>query len=352
MSTPRDPFTLPGDEPPVGEKLQKFLSAAGVASRRHAEVMIKQGRVTVNGQVATLGMRVVEGDEVRVGGVEVGPQAPRLFLLNKPTGVVTTMDDPQGRPTVAGLVPDDVRVYPVGRLDVDTSGLLLLTNDGELAHRLMHPSFGVDKTYRVLVKGGVSAATARRLAEGVELEDGMTSPATARVVDAGARQSVLELTIHEGRNRQVRRMCDAVGHPVIELARIGYGPLKLTGVKPGEHRPLTDQEIRRLRKAAGLAPARTGEREGSRAQRRAAERAERAEQGQADTPGRSEQEVVDREGDRDAGDGGNADQQGDPKRRRRPSAAGGRGGNVGRQRGGRDARGGRGGGGAGHRRGS
>lgn len=269
MSSPRDPFLLPGDKAPVGEKLQKFISGAGVTSRRHAEVMIKQGRVTVNGKLATLGMRVVPGDTVRVGGVEVGPQAPRFFMLNKPTGIVTTLDDPQGRPTVAKLVPDDVRVYPVGRLDIDTSGLLLLTNDGELAHRLMHPSFGVTKTYRVLVEGGVSAATARKLAEGVELEDGMTAPAQAKVVDAGAKHSVLELTIHEGRNRQVRRMCDAVGHPVIELARTAYGPLVLAGLAPGTSRPLADQEIRRLRKAAGLAPARTKE-PGSRAERRAA----------------------------------------------------------------------------------
>jgi 23S rRNA pseudouridine2605 synthase len=298
----RDPFVLPGDEPPVGEKLQKFLSTSGVASRRHAEVMIRQGRVTVNGEVATLGMRVVEGDEVRVGGVEVGPQAPRFFLLNKPTGVVTTLDDPQGRPTVATLVPDDVRVYPVGRLDVDTSGLLLLTNDGELAHRLMHPSFGIEKSYRVLVAGGIAAATVRRLAEGIELEDGPTAPATARIIDAGARRSVIELTIHEGRNRQVRRMCDAVGHPVIELVRTGYGPLTLSGVAPGEHRKLTDQEIRRLRKVTGLAPARSGEREGSRAERRAAARAA------------SEQEALDREGKADAGARGDADQGQQPKR--------------------------------------
>jgi 23S rRNA pseudouridine2605 synthase len=313
----RDPFLLPGDEPPVGEKLQKFLSAAGVASRRHAEVMIRQGRVTVNGTVATLGMRVVEGDVVRVGGVEVGPQAPRLFVLNKPTGVVTTLDDPQGRPTVAELVPDDVRVYPVGRLDVDTSGLLLLTNDGELAHRLMHPSFGVEKTYRVLVEGGVSASTARRLAEGVELDDGITSPATARVIDAGARRSVLELTIHEGRNRQVRRMCAAVGHPVVELARTAYGPLVLGGLAPGAHRPLTAQEVRRLRKVAGLAPARDEERAGSRRERRAAMRAA------------SEQEAVDRQGEPDAGGGGDADQQRKSQRGRRP-ARGGRGGSKGR----------------------
>ncbi len=340
MSSPRDPFLLPGDEPPVGEKLQKFLSAAGVASRRHAEVLIKQGRVTVNGTVATLGMRVVESDVVRVGGVHVGPQAPRFFMLNKPTGIVTTLDDPQGRPTVATLVPDDVRVYPVGRLDVDTSGLLLLTNDGELAHRLMHPSFGVTKTYRVLVEGGVSAATAKQLAAGVELDDGMTSPAEAKVVDRGAKRSVLELTIHEGRNRQVRRMCDAVGHPVIELARTAYGPLVLAGLAPGSARPLTDQEIRRLRKAAGLAPARA-EGAGSRAERRAAKFGPPRPSSSAAADAASEQETVEREGDADARRGGKPDEQQQPKQRRdrTPRAGGASPGAAGRGQGGRGNRG-------------
>jgi len=348
MSSPRDPFLLPGDKPPVGDKLQKFLSAAGVTSRRHAEVLIKQGRVTVNGTVATLGMRVEASDVVRVGGVQVGPQAPRFFMLNKPTGVVTTLDDPQGRPTVATLVPDDVRVYPVGRLDVDTSGLLLLTNDGEIAHRLMHPSYGVTKTYRVLVQGGVSAATARRLAEGVELEDGMTAPAQARVVDAGSQQSVIELAIHEGRNRQVRRMCDEVGHPVIELTRIAYGPLALAGLAPGDSRPLLDQEIRRLRKATGLAPARV-EKPGSRAERRAAKFGPPRPDGDATG---SEQEVVDGNRDADAGHGGNADQQQHPAQRGPRRAGGGAsggakgsGGGVRKQHGGGNA--GRGGGGRG-----
>lgn len=314
MATPRDPFLLPGDKPPVGEKLQKFLSTAGVASRRHAEVLISQGRVTVNGTVATLGMRVVESDTVRVGGVEVGPQAPRFFMLNKPPGVVTTLDDPQGRRTVAEFVPDDVRVYPVGRLDVDTSGLLLLTNDGELAHRLMHPSFGVTKTYRVLVEGGVSAQTARRLAQGIELEDGMTAPAKARVIDAGAKQSVIELTIHEGRNRQVRRMCDAIGHPVIELARTAYGPLVLANLAPGRARPLTDPEIRRLRKVAGLAPPRTSDRVQTRAERRAAEQAAKAASaGTGADAGGSEQDAVERDGDADAGAGRKADPGKQPK---------------------------------------
>jgi 23S rRNA pseudouridine2605 synthase len=346
MSTPRDPFLLPGDEPPVGEKLQKFLSAAGVASRRHAEVLISQGRVTVNGKVATLGMRVVESDTVRVGGVEVGPQAPRFFMLNKPTGVVTTLDDPQGRRTVAEFVPDDVRVYPVGRLDYDTSGLLLLTNDGEIANRLMHPSYGVTKTYRVLVEGGVSDKSARQLAEGIELDDGMTAPAQARVVDAGAKQSVLELTIHEGRNRQVRRMCEAIGHPVIELARTAYGPLTLANLKPGTARPLTDQEIRRLRKATGLAPARTSDRVQTRAERRAALQ-----------PGASEQEVVERDGDADAGAGGKAEPGKHAKQPGERAARGGgrpggrSSGGSGSKHRGRDGRGGGSGGRGGSRRG-
>jgi pseudouridine synthase len=240
------------DEPPEGERLQKFLAAAGVASRRHCEVLIRQGRVTVNGEVAQLGMRVVEDDVVRVNGVEVGPQAPRYVLLNKPLATVTTSDDPEGRPTVVGLVPTEVRLYPVGRLDVDTSGLLLLTNDGELAHRLMHPSFGVDKTYSCLCEGAVADATVRRLAAGVELEDGPTAPARCRVVQRGSDQSIVELTIHEGRNRQVRRMLASVGHPVVGLVRTNYGPLALGDLPVGAHRDLTQQEVRRLLKAAGM----------------------------------------------------------------------------------------------------
>lgn len=245
---------LPGESAP--ERLQKFLAASGVASRRHSEVLIRQRRVTVNGVVATLGQCVVPGDDVRVNGVRVGPEAPRYVMLNKPTGVVTTASDPQGRQTVVDLIDSDVRLYPVGRLDIATSGLLLLTNDGDLAHRLMHPSFGVDKTYSVLARGRVEPAVARRLSEGVELEDGMTAPAKARVVQAGADRSIVELVIHEGRNRQVRRMFDAVDHPVLELARIEYGTLKLGDLRPGASRDLTPAEVRRISKAAGLAPAR------------------------------------------------------------------------------------------------
>jgi pseudouridine synthase len=243
---------LGGDAPPEGERLQKFLAAAGVASRRHAEVLIRQGRVTVNGDVAQLGMRVEPSDVVRVNGIEVGPQAPRYVMLNKPPKTVTTSDDPQGRPTVVDLVPSDVRLYAVGRLDADTTGLLLLTNDGELAHRLMHPSFGVDKTYRCLCEGSVSDATARKLSAGVELEDGPTAPAKCRVIQRDGEQSIVDLTIHEGRNRQVRRMLAHVGHPVVALGRTHYGPLSLGDLSMGAHRDLSQQEIRRLLKVAGM----------------------------------------------------------------------------------------------------
>ncbi len=268
MST-EPPMDAPGpspfdsDDAALGDRLQKFLAAAGVASRRRAEVMIRQRRVTVNGVVAELGQRVSPDDDVRVNGVRVGPQAPRYVMLNKPTGVVTTASDPEGRPTVVELVPSEVRLYPVGRLDFDTSGLLLLTNDGDLAHRLMHPSFGVTKRYQAMVSGQVSPATVRALSEGIDLEDGPTAPAAAKLVQASAQRSLVELTIHEGRNRQVRRMFDAVGHPVLQLARTAYGPLTLGALASGASRDLDAAEIRRLQKAAGLAPARHRDRDTS-----------------------------------------------------------------------------------------
>lgn len=258
-----DEWSFDGPDTASGDRLQKFLAAAGVASRRHAEVLIRQRRVTVNGVVAELGQRVQPDDDVRVNGVRVGPQAPRYVMLNKPTGVVTTAHDPQGRPTVVELVPSDVRLYPVGRLDVDTSGLLLLTNDGDLAHRLMHPSFGVTKRYQAMVSGQVSPTTARSLADGIELDDGPTAPASAKIVQASAQRSLVELTIHEGRNRQVRRMFDAVGHPVMQLARTAYGPLTLGTLASGASRDLDAAEIRRLQKAAGMAPARHRDRSDS-----------------------------------------------------------------------------------------
>ena len=233
---------------PEGERLQKVLAAAGLGSRRACEVLIEEERVTVNGEVAVLGRRVdPERDRIEVDGLRV-PVRPGLvtYLLNKPRGVVTTASDPQGRPTVVELVPSEPRVFPVGRLDTDTEGLLLLTNDGDLAHRLTHPSFGVEKEYLAQVEGNPSPAALRRLREGVDLEDGRTAPARATLVAPG----VIGLVIHEGRNRQVRRMCETVGHPVRRLVRTRIGPLAERRLKPGEWRTLDVEEVRGLEAAA------------------------------------------------------------------------------------------------------
>ena len=233
---------------PQGERLQKVLARVGLGSRRVSENLIAAGRVTVNGEVADLGRRVDPAtDVVAVDGVVVGV-APglRYLLLNKPVGVVSTASDPQGRPTVVGMVPDDPRVFPVGRLDTDTEGLLLLTNDGDLAHRLTHPSHGVDKEYLVWVEGRPTRGTLRRLREGVELEDGPTAPARASLV----APDLVRLTIHEGRNRQVRRMCAAVGHPVRRLVRTRIGPLADRRLGSGEWRELTVAEVRSLEQVA------------------------------------------------------------------------------------------------------
>jgi len=202
----------------------------------------------VNGAVAELGRRVdTEVDAVEVDGVPVGVRPGLVhYLLNKPAGVVTTADDPQGRPTVIDLVPAEPRVFPVGRLDLDTEGLLLLTNDGELAHRLTHPSFGVDKEYLAQVEGRPGRAALRRLREGVELDDGPTAPAKVGVVAPG----LLRIVIHEGRNRQVRRMCEAVGHPVQRLVRSRIGPIADRRLRPGAWRALTLDEVRALERAA------------------------------------------------------------------------------------------------------
>ena len=236
------------EELPTGERLQKVLARAGFGSRRAAEELIADGRVTVNGAVAVLGQRVdPESDRVAVDGIGVGIRSGLVYyLLNKPTGVVTTASDPQGRPTVVDLVPVEPRVFPVGRLDADSEGLLLLTNDGELTHRLTHPSFGVEKEYLVEVEGEPSPGVVRRLREGVELEDGVTAP--AQVAPVGDR--ALRVVIHEGRNRQVRRMCAAVGHPVRRLVRTRIGPLAERTLRPGEWRPLTLAEVRSLEQAA------------------------------------------------------------------------------------------------------
>jgi 23S rRNA pseudouridine2605 synthase len=237
-----------GEAATNGERLQKVLARAGFGSRRTCETLIAAGRVTVNGERAELGRRVdVEHDHLEVDGVPVSIQPGLVYyVLNKPTGVVTTADDPQGRPTVVELVPNDPRVFPVGRLDVDTEGLLLLTNDGELTHRLTHPSFGVEKEYVAHVEGRPSRNAIRRLREGVELEDGVTAPARASSV----APDVLRITIHEGRNRQVRRMCDAIGHPVRRLVRTRIGPLTDRRLRPGSWRELTTDEVRALERAA------------------------------------------------------------------------------------------------------
>jgi 23S rRNA pseudouridine2605 synthase len=239
----------PEDEPGSdGERLQKVLARAGFGSRRVCEDLIDDGRVTVNGRTAVLGTRVrTESDEVAVDRVPIGV-APGLvhYLLNKPAGVVTTAEDTHGRPTVLELVPAEPRVHPVGRLDLDTEGLLLLTNDGTLTHRLTHPSFGVDKEYLAEVEGRPSRGALRALREGVSLEDGPTAPAAATLV----AENVIRLTIHEGRNRQIRRMCEAVGHPVVRLVRTRIGPLRDQKLRPGEWRPLTTDEVRELERAA------------------------------------------------------------------------------------------------------
>jgi 23S rRNA pseudouridine2605 synthase len=231
-----------------GERLQKVLARAGLGSRRVCEDLIAAGRVTVDGVVADLGRRVDAATAlVEVDGVAIGV-APGLvyYLLNKPAGVVTTADDPQGRPTVVALVPDEPRVFPVGRLDLETEGLLLLTNDGELTHRLTHPSFGVDKEYLAHVEGRLTRAALRVLREGVELDDGITAPAQVTQVSPG----LLRLVIHEGRNRQVRRMCETVGYPVQRLVRTRIGPLTDRKLKPGRWRELTTNEVRALERAA------------------------------------------------------------------------------------------------------
>ena len=230
-----------------GERLQKVLARVGIGSRRVCEDLIAEGRVLVDGEMAVLGRRVdPETALIEVDGAPVGVRPDLVhYVLNKPAGVVTTADDPQGRPTVVGLVPNEPRVFPVGRLDVDTEGLLLLTNDGELAHRLTHPSYGVEKEYVAEVEGLPTRAVLRRLREGVELDDGPTAPARATLVDP----SVVRLTIHEGRNRQVRRMCEAVGHPVVRLVRTRIGPLADRSLAPGAWRELTGAEVRSLQRA-------------------------------------------------------------------------------------------------------
>jgi 23S rRNA pseudouridine2605 synthase len=229
-------------------RLARFLAHAGVASRRGAERLIAEGRVSVGGQVVTDPARDVdESSGVALDGKPLAPEPREVFALNKPRGVVSTARDTHGRRTVVELVPSRRRLYPVGRLDADTSGLILLTNDGELANQLTHPRYEVDKTYRARVEPApVAEAALRQLREGVELEDGRTSPAKVRQVEPG----LLEIVLREGRKRQVRRMCEAVGHRVLELERTAFGPLGLEKLPEGEFRPLSPAEVERLRKAA------------------------------------------------------------------------------------------------------
>ena len=224
-------------------RLNAYLARAGVSSRRRAEELIKAGRVRVNGEPGQLNTFVSRDDRVEVDGAEIRPQRLAYVLLNKPTGTVTTASDPQGRPTVVDLVDVPERVVPVGRLDADTTGALLLTNDGPLAHRLAHPRYGVEKVYEAEVEGRPDDAALRALAEGVELDDGMTAPATVRCLAPDR----LELTLHEGRNRQVKRMLEAVGHPVRRLHRSRYAGLTLEGLEPGAWRELEPSEVERLR---------------------------------------------------------------------------------------------------------
>ena len=229
-------------------RLNAYLARAGVASRRGADELIKAGRVTVNGARGELNTFVERADDVRVDGRVIGVQRLRHVLLNKPRGTITTARDPLGRPTVVDLVGGDVRVVPVGRLDRDTTGVLLLTNDGPLAHRLAHPRYGVEKTYVADVEGEPGDDVLRRLADGVELEDGATAPARVRRIGP----SRLELVLHEGRNRQARRMLEAVGHPVQKLRRSRYAGLGPGRLRPGDWRDLTRDEVRSLRRRVGL----------------------------------------------------------------------------------------------------
>jgi 23S rRNA pseudouridine2605 synthase len=233
-------------------RLAKYLASAGIASRRASEELVRAGRVTVAGAAVRDPARdVTAGDAVAVDGQPVAPTQRRVvYALNKPAGVVSTARDPQGRPTVVSLVPGAVRLYPVGRLDAGSTGLILLTNDGELAHRLTHPRFEVPKTYRATVANPpVAAAAIEALRAGVELDDGPTAPAHVRKLGPGT----LEITIHEGRKRQVRRMCEAVGHPVTGLRRVALGPLTLGELEPGAYRELTRAEVEALATAGPAA---------------------------------------------------------------------------------------------------
>jgi 23S rRNA pseudouridine2605 synthase len=232
------------------ERLQKVIAHAGIASRRKAEELILQGKVTVNGEVVKqLGTKVGPNDVVEVNGIKVEKEEPVYFLFYKPKGVVTTVKDDKNRKTVLDFFPDVTeRIYPVGRLDYDTSGILLMTNDGEFANLLTHPKYEIEKTYIAKVKGIPTREHLKQLQKGVRLDDGLTAPAKAKFLSADKRKNtaIIELTIHEGRNRQVRRMFEKIGYPVMKLKRERYAFLDLTGLNAGEWRPLTPHEVKQL----------------------------------------------------------------------------------------------------------
>lgn len=234
------------------ERLQKYLAKAGLASRRKAEELIAQGLVKVNGKIVSqMGVKVdPERDRVTVGGMEIRLQEEMVYyLFNKPAKVMTTLSDPEKRTKIIDFLGGiRERVYPVGRLDYLTEGLLVLTNDGELAYRLTHPKYQVQKTYLARVAGTVTESSLRRLRQGVPLADGMTAPAKVRKMAAGEDYTLLEITIHEGRNRQVRRMCETIGYPVVSLKRTRFGPLELGDLSPGKYRVLSPQEVVKLKK--------------------------------------------------------------------------------------------------------
>ncbi|MGJ9384872.1 pseudouridine synthase [Salipaludibacillus sp. CF4.18] len=236
------------------ERLQKVIAQAGITSRRKAEQLITEGKVSVNGKKVTeLGTKVdAQQDEVVVNGVPINKEEPVYFLLYKPSGVISSVTDEFDRKVVTSYIPTEKRIFPIGRLDYDTSGLLLLTNDGEFANLLMHPKYKIKKTYIAKVEGAPLREDLKRLERGINLEDGKTSPAQVKVkkTDNNKNTSILEITIHEGKNRQVRRMLEAIGHQVIKLKRENYGFLHLRGLNAGEHRELKPHEVKQLRDLA------------------------------------------------------------------------------------------------------
>lgn len=235
-------------------RLQKFLAECGIDSRRGCELLIREGKVLVNGETAQLGQEVTPGvDSIVVEGESVSTGKKVYVVLNKPANVITTARDTHGRKTVMDYLEGlDERVFPVGRLDSDVEGVLLFTNDGDLAFRLMHPKFEVSKTYMAWVKGCVGKDALKRLEQGVQLEDGMTSPARATVLQSGGRTTLLKLVLHEGRKREVKRMCAAVGHPVEKLHRVAFANIRVKGLRPGEWRRLSGEEVRQLFHSVGL----------------------------------------------------------------------------------------------------